>query len=149
MRIRIYLDTSVIGGCADDEFQEHSVSLLNMAGRGEATLLVSSHLADEIAQAPPQVKEVFSALPSEHVERVAVTEEAILLQNAYLDAGVLGAGHAADALHVAIATVARADLIVSWNFRHIVHLDKIRGFNAVNMLHGYPAIEIRSPVEVA
>jgi hypothetical protein len=53
-----------------------------------------------------------------------------------------------DAHHVAIATVARVDVIVSWNFRHIVHFDKIRGFNAVNFREGYPAMEIRSPKEL-
>ena len=44
--------------------------------------------------------------------------------------------------------IAHADLIVSWNFRHIVHFDKIRGFNAVNLQEGYPLIDIRSPKEV-
>ena len=148
MRFRIYVDTSVIGGCVDEEFQEESLALLEMARRGEAILLVSSHLAEEIAEAPPRVKEVFSALSADCVERISVPEEAVALQNAYLKAGVLSAKQASDALHVAIATVARADLIVSWNFRHIVHLDKIRRFNAVNMLHDYPTIEIRSPREV-
>lgn len=149
VRSRIYMDTSVIGGCLDADFQEESQALLEMARRGEAILLVSSHLAEEIAAAPSPVQDIFETLPADSVERIAVSEEALALQKAYLEAGVLGQTHAGDALHVAIATVVRADLIVSWNFRHIVHLDKIRRFNAVNLFHGYPALEIRSPREVA
>ena len=54
-----------------------------------------------------------------------------------------------DMLHIAVATVADADIVVSWNFRHIVRFDKIRQFNAVNLVAGYTVIAIRSPLEVA
>jgi hypothetical protein len=54
----------------------------------------------------------------------------------------------ADAQHIAIATVARVDVLVSWNFRHIVNLQRIRGYNSVNLRMGYPMIEIRTPREV-
>jgi len=40
-------------------------------------------------------------------------------------------------------------MIVSWNFKHIVHYDKIRLYNAVNTLRGYTPIGIYSPWEVA
>jgi hypothetical protein len=60
----------------------------------------------------------------------------------------VGAAHASDALHVALATVTHADMIVSWNFRHIVHFDKMREFNAVNVREGYGRLEILSPLEV-
>lgn len=148
MRIRIYVDTSVLGGCLDDEFREDSLALLEMARRGDALLLISSHLADELVDAPEEVKVVFAALPEECLERVNVSGEALELQEAYLAAGILAPTSADDALHVAIATVARADLIVSWNFRHIVHFDRIRRFNAINLFHGYPAVDIRSAKEV-
>ena len=147
-RIRIYVDTSVFGGCLDEEFREDSVALLEMARRGDAVLLVSSHLAHELVDAPEEVKAIFAALPEECLERVSVTEEALQLQEAYIRAGILKPTSADDALHVAIATVARADLIVSWNFRHIVHFDRIRRFNAINLFHGYPAVDIRSAKEV-
>jgi len=70
------------------------------------------------------------------------------LAQAYIDAGILSSSRMADAIHVAAATVARADLILSWNFRHIVNYDRIRKFNGVNALNGYPPIEIYSPLEV-
>ncbi len=75
-------------------------------------------------------------------------EEALFLQQRYLEAGAVGSASQGDALHVALATVAKADLIVSWNFKHFVHVDKIRQFNAVNLMHAYQSIDIRSPKEV-
>ena len=60
----------------------------------------------------------------------------------------MGAARGADALHVALATVARCTVLVSWNFRHIVHLNKIRRYNAANVLHGFGEIAIHSPPEV-
>lgn len=61
---------------------------------------------------------------------------------------MVGLASEADDLHVANATVARVDFIVSWNFRHIVHFDKIRGDNAVNLREGYGMLDIHSPKEV-
>jgi hypothetical protein len=122
--------------------------LVEAARRGDLTLIASSHLVDELEEAPAEVKQVFAGLPDECVERVSVTKEALSLRDAYLKAGILGKASADDALHVAIATVAGADLIVSWNFRHIVHFDKIRQFNAINQFEGYATVDIRSPKEV-
>lgn len=70
------------------------------------------------------------------------------LATAYLKAGVVGERWLDDATHVAAATIARADAIVSWNFRHIVRLDKIKAYNQVNLAKGYGILTILSPVEV-
>ena len=84
-----------------------------------------------------------------HLSHIAVvTEAAIALQQAYLAAGVVTPKSADDALHVALATVSGCAMIVSWNFRHIVHFQKMPLYNAVNALHRYPTIEIHSPAEV-
>jgi len=147
-KLRVYVDTSVVGGCCDDVFREESCQLLAMARNGELLLLVSELLLAELAKAPDSVKALLPALPEECVENVSVSGEAVELRDAYLDAEVVGRVYSNDAYHVALATVARADLIVSWNFKHIVHFDKIRGFNAVNLREGYLPIEIRSPREV-
>ena len=82
------------------------------------------------------------------VSVVAVDEEVLRLRDAYLSAGIVSEKWADDAGHVAAASVHGADLIVSWNFKHIVHFDKIRQYNAVNLLNGYREIDIRSPAEV-
>jgi hypothetical protein len=144
---RVYVDTSVIGGCLDEEFAEESRSLMEMANRGQVILLVSDLLARELDDAPPDVRAVLAQLPADAVEKVSMSDESAQLLGAYLAAGVLDAGHTADAHHVALATIAKVDLILSWNFRHIVHVDRIRMFNSVNLRNGYPIMEIRSPKE--
>jgi len=144
-RLRIYVDTSVVGGCCDDEFSEDSRALLEMAHRGDVILLISNILADELELAPTEVQAEFAALPPDNLEPLFSSEETERLRDAYLGANVLSSDRANNAHHVALATVARADLILSWNFKHIVHLERIRRFNAVNLREGYAPIEIRSP----
>ena len=147
-RLRIYLDASVVGGCLDEEFAEESLALINMGATRRFIFLVSDLLLEELANAPGEVKKIVSQLDDGLVEAVSMSEESAALRDAYIKAGVVGAKHANDAHHVAIATIAGADLIVSWNFKHIVHFDKIRLFNAVNLRESYPIIDIRSPMEV-
>ena len=56
--------------------------------------------------------------------------------------------HLLDAEHIAIATVEKADIVLSWNFKHIVNIQKIKGFNSINLKEGYQLLEIRTPREV-
>ena len=79
---------------------------------------------------------------------LADSPEAETLAEAYLSHGIVGPGSRSDALHVALATMGRVDVLVSWNFKHIVNLGRIRLFNAVNLELGYGLIEIRTPKEV-
>jgi predicted nucleic acid-binding protein len=147
-RLRVYVDTSVIGGCFDEEFAEESRALIEAAREGRFVLLLSDLLAVELGAGPPELQDVLEGLAAESFESVAISEESVRLRDAYLTAGVVGLPHDKDAHHIALATVARADLVVSWNFKHIVHWEKMRGFNAVNLREGYPPIEIHSPREV-
>lgn len=147
-KLRVYVDTSVIGGCLDSEFAEESRALLDMACRGKIVLLISYLLLDELRRAPMSVKEILDAVPATQVEFLSPSEEAFRLHDRYLTEGVVSSGSSDDALHVALATVAKADIIVSWNFKHIVHYDKIRKFNGVNLMEGHSTIDIRSPLEV-
>jgi len=147
-RLRICFDTSVIGGCLDEEFAEPSRALLEMVRRGQVTVLLSDLMAAEIRRAPESVVALFDSLPIESLEQVVETDESRWLAGRYVEAGVLGPGSSADARHVAIATLAHADMVVSWNFAHLVHFEKMRGFNAVNLREGYGPIEIHSPREV-
>ena len=75
--------------------------------------------------------------------------EAFELDDLYQESGILTSNFYDDGLHIALATLAEVDLLVSWNFRHIVHYDKIRRFNAVNLEQGYKSLTIYSPREVA
>ena len=148
MTLRVYVDTSVIGGCLDDEFADASAALLELARAGEVLLLISDLLLEEAARAPDDVRSVLDALPAECTEVLTSSKESVHLRDAYLAANVVGATAERDAHHVAMATIAKADLIVSWNFKHIVHIEKIRAFNSVNLAQGYGLIDIRSPLEV-
>jgi len=148
MKPRIYTDTSVLGGCEDDEFREPSRRLVESFRRGEATLVLSELTIRELEAAPKGVRAVLGIVPSACVETLALSAEAEQLASAYIADGAIGARMRADALHIALATVARVDVLVSWNFKHIVNLSRIHAYNAVNLKKGYPLLEIRSPREV-
>lgn len=148
MKPRIYTDTSVLGGCEDEEFAEHSIRLMESFIRGERLLAVSNLTIQELAQAPAEVRERLASVPEAHIETLQLDAESRDLAEAYVSAGVLTAKMRTDAQHIAIATIARVDVLVSWNFKHIVNLQRIHGYNSVNLRQGYPMIEIRTPREV-
>ena len=147
-QLRLYADTSVYGGCFDKEFAEHSLKLVDEIRRGRFLLLVSDTVLLELDVAPPHVQSLLAELREIPHEQIEPRQEILALRNAYVAAGVVGPASLLDAEHIANATVAGADLIVSWNFRHIVHFDKIRAYNAVNLMHGYAQVDIRTPEEV-
>ncbi len=148
MKQRVYIDTSVVGGCFDQEFAEDSKALFDRFRAKEMLAIVSETMLRELADAPPEVQKALRQLPEDSVEIVPETQEAIDLAECYLNAGAVTRKFALDALHIAIATVARVHVLVSWNFKHIVNLQRIRAFNSVNVREGYPPLEIRSPKEV-
>jgi predicted nucleic acid-binding protein len=147
-KFRIYFDTSVIGGCLDDEFAEESLQLLNLVRQGKLIMLLSEVVSTELSKAPVEVQALLQDLPLENIEGIELTTEIIDLAQAYLIAEILTPKSLNDAIHVAAATVARADAIVSWNFKHIVRLDKMKQFSQVNLLNGYGILTIVSPKEV-
>ena len=145
--IRVYADTSVYGGVFDEEFAEPSRTFFDQVREGRFRLILSPVVRDELDDAPESVKELFDEL-RRLGETVDVTEEAVRLQEAYLDARIVGSKWEADALHVAIATVWQCRLIVSWNFKHIVNFQKIPLYNGVNLALGYGVVGIHTPQEV-
>ena len=145
---RIYVDTSVLGGCFDLEFEQWSNRLIEAFRRGEYLAILSSVTAAEVLQAPEQVKAVHAELIDRGAELLPVSTESMDLLNKYLERKILGPKFQNDMLHIALATIANVDVLVSWNFRHIVRLDKIRLFNSVNIECGYKSLTIYSPREV-
>lgn len=145
---RIYADTSVFGGVFDPEFAEYSMRFFDEVRMGRHILLISTITLQELKQAPLEVRNFLAGIPARMIEKHKFNDEMGILREAYLTAKVIERKWVDDASHVAIATVSRADLIVSWNFRHMVKLEKIRGYNAVNMKMGYPLVTILSPREV-
>lgn len=146
--IRIYVDTSVIGGCLDDEFRVPSMRLFERSRAGGALIVISDITLAELSAAPANVRDVIEDLPSKSLEFVNQNAESEALAEEYIRQAVVSRRMLADAQHIAVATVTRVDVLVSWNFQHIVNLDRIHGFNAVNLRAGYPLLEIRSPLEV-
>lgn len=148
MRPRIYIDASVVGGCEDNEFAGDSLRLMDSFSRGDAIVVVSDLTVQELAAAPDAVRRHLAAVSEAYIETLGLDNEARDLAEAYIAEGVIMPRMRADAQHIAIATVARVDVLVSWNFKHIVNLTRIHGYNSVNLRIGYPTIEIRSPREV-
>lgn len=147
--LRVYTDTSAIGGCFDPEFAPYSMHLLELARRSRVVLVVSDLVFDELMGAPEPVRDIVVQLPPICVERIAISDAMIELRNAYLNAGIVSEKWIDDATHVAAATVSRADAIVSWNFKHIVRLERIKAYNQVNLAHGYGILTIITPREVS
>ena len=148
MKKRIYTDTSVIGGCLDIEFEENSLSLFKAFNAGSAIIVVSNLTLAELEGAPNTVKEVLRKVPKQFVEYVEFIQESSMLAETYMKEGVVSDKCRVDAQHIATATIYRVDVLVSWNFKHIVNLDRIHGYNSVNLRMGYPMLEIRTPREV-
>ena len=147
MKLRLYLDTSVFGGFFDDEFSEHTIPLFKRISKGEFILIYSTITQEELGNAPNQVKTLVTNLKTEFTEYVELHEEAVELATSYIQENVVGKTSFADCLHIALATLNNADYLVSWNFKHIVNIQRIKGYNSVNRMKGYAQLEIRSPLE--
>jgi hypothetical protein len=145
---RFYLDTSVIGGYYDAEFAEATRRLFATLASGRVIGVISDLVLAELVNAPDPVRELVAPNAGVTWERVDESEASLELADAYLSAGIVTVRFRDDCRHVAIATVQQVDVLVSWNFRHIVQYERIVRFNAVSALHGYDAIEIRSPPEL-
>ena len=147
MKQRIYIDTSVFGGYFDEEFAEHTIPLFDRLKNGEFILLFSTVTQDELENAPEKVKELVRSIKAESTEFLDTTNDAVDLATEYITERVVGQTSFADCLHIALATINRADFLISWNFKHIVNVQRIRGYNSINIKNGYRQIEIRSPRE--
>lgn len=146
--MRIYIDTSVVGGFYDKEFEEPTRELFKKVEVGDITLVVSELLRAEMERSPRNVRTHLERYRREQIQYVELTKEARELADHYIAGKVVGKTSIADCQHIAIATLNRVNVLVSWNFKHIVNLERIRGYNSVNLRFGYPILEIRTPKEV-
>ena len=145
---RIYIDTSVFGGYFEPEFELWTKVLFDRISKGEFSVLVSRLTDIELANAPQQVRDLANSLPKNHVEWLDITTQSVQLAEKYIDEKVVGQTSHSDCIHIAIATLNYADLLVSWNFKHIVNHLRIRGYNAVNFKYGHKILDIRTPREI-
>lgn len=145
---RFYFDTSVFGGVFDEEFEEASILLFEKVRLEQVTCVYSELSEAELSHAPQRVKDFFGELPAGQMEQVKITEEALTLARTYIQENVVGKTSFDDCVHIALATIHQVDILVSWNFKHIVNVYRIRGYNSVNLRLGYKTLEIRSPNDI-
>lgn len=144
---KLYIDTSVIGGYHDTEWMADTRLLWQQAKAGHWQLVTSIVAEAELKKAPENVRQVFAeTFDASNIRDTS--REIEELANTYMAAAVVPPKFADDALHVAMATVHGVRLIVSWNFKHLVNVRREDGFNAVNLLHGWPSVRIVSPKEI-
>lgn len=148
MKQRVYIDTSVIGGCFDKEFKEWSNRLFMDFISGKSIAVVSDITLDELSKAPGHVQETLHSIPEESIEVILAEPEVHQLAKLYIAERAITAKFYEDALHIALATINQVNVLASWNFKHVVNLNRIRLYNAVNLKNGYHLLEIRSPREI-
>jgi len=145
--MRIYVDTSVIGGYFDEELQEWSQQLFQEFRDGKKIAIISDVTLEELEGAPAFVRQILTTIPDKFKEIVTLDDEAKALSNHYIKEKIVTAKSLMDTRHIAIASINRADILVSWNFKHIVNYKLIRLYNSVNLKYGYQMLEIRTPQE--
>ena len=145
---RLYIDTSVFGGVHDKEFQYETELLFEMVKNGEIICVYSDLCELELENAPIKVREHFLQIEKSTTEFVEITEEINQLAEQYVEEKVVGETSIDDCRHIACATINKVDFLVSWNFKHIVNVFRIRGYNAVNLKNGHIQLDIRSPKEI-
>ena len=147
-KLRLYFDTSVFGGIFDTEFQQETEMLFEMVRNDEIICVYSDLCEFELDNAPDKVKEHFLTLQKDQTEFVEITEQINQLAEEYIAEKIVGDTSMNDCRHIACATINKVDYLVSWNFKHIVNIFRIRGYNAVNIKNGYMQLDIRSPREI-
>lgn len=145
---RLYLDTSVFGGYFEPEFQFWTQSLFDQIKEERHVLLYSGLTDFELSDAPKEVSDLILEVPDNCIEIIEINQEALNLADAYINEQVVGKISRPDCIHISLATLNNADVLVSWNFKHIVNLNRIRGYNSVNYKLGYQILEIRTPREI-
>ena len=146
--MRIYIDTSVVGGYYDKEFHQATKKFFSRVEKGDFFLIVSELLQAELLRAPEFIRNHLENYSKKQIQIVELTEEAKFLADKYIEEEVVGKTSKADCQHIAIATLSNVDVLVSWNFKHIVNLKRIKGYNSVNQKFKYPILEIRTPKEI-
>jgi hypothetical protein len=145
---RIYIDTSVVGGFFDKVFERETKLLFQRLENKDFIFVISNLLREELKDAPEHVRNLLDNYSNDNFETVELTEEAKDLADKYIVENVVGSTSLDDCRHIALATINKVDVLVSWNFRHIVNLTRIRGYNGVNLKNGYQTLEIRNPKDL-
>ena len=144
----VYIDTSVVGGVFDEEFELWTTIFFEKVKNSEFKISISELLVEELKPAPEHIRNFISYIPDEQIVIARYDNEARELADKYQEAGIVGPTSLTDCRHIATATVNNIRILTSWNFKHIVNLNKIQLYNAVNIKEGYIPLEIRTPREL-
>jgi predicted nucleic acid-binding protein len=150
--IRVYIETSALGFYYDDKAPRERDAIRRLLGRiekRELEGLTSEVTLEEVRAAPANL----STRLLQVVERMAipimpVTPEIARLAEVYLQAGVIPRTHPADAVHVAVGVVCKADVIASYNLKHLASYRAVALVNSLNRERGHPIIDIRTPEQI-
>jgi hypothetical protein len=148
MKYRIYIDTSVVGGYFDIEFEIATKEFFSWFENNDVVFVISDLLDLELINAPEKVRNSLDRYNIEKFERINLDQVSITLADEYINKKVVGITSLEDCRHIAMATIAKVDFVVSWNFKHIVNMKKIIGYNSVNLLMGYSPVDILTPIEL-
>jgi len=143
--ISLFLDASVWGGYYDDEFLKDTRLLFQNIKDGKYVVFISDLIEEELENAPEKVKNLLNDIKYNIIE---ITPEHEKLADEYICEKVIGETSRDDCIHIATATISNIDFLVSWNFKHIVNINRIRSYNSINIKNGYRNLEIRSPKDM-
>jgi hypothetical protein len=131
------MDTFIFGGLFDLEFEKETTLLFEKVKLGQVICVYSNLTESELSRAPLRVRRLFENLDEKFKEKIQVTPEALILAQEYIKEKVVGKTSLDDCIRIATATIGKVDLLVSWNFKHIVNVYRIRGYNSVNLKLGF------------
>ena len=153
MRLKLYLDTSVLAALCDPGPEDRLAAtrrILDGLTAGSWDAYISALVLEEVSRAHDSVRrKIAMALDKSPVTVLDESEESVALAQAYIEAGAIPSDYEDDARHIAIATLNDINVIVSWNFRHMVNIERKRRINSVNLREGCPLIDIVSPWEIS
>ena len=146
--MKLYLDTSIFGGFFEPEFQLWTQKLIGDILDGHYIAVFTDLTLLELENVPEKVRDLADRIIKTNSQFITIDPSCIDLANNYLKEKIITSKFQSDALHIAAATINKVDVVTSWNFKHIVNLNKIRLYNSVNLKYGYSLIEIRTPREI-
>ena len=153
MRLKLYLDTSVLGALADPGPEDRLVAtrrVLDGLSRGLWEGFISTVVLEEVERAPKKVRErIGRELRKGYLMVLEESGASIRLSAAYVSASAMPGDYEDDARHIAVATTNDIRVVVSWNFRHMVNIDRKHKVNSVNLREGFPLVDIVSPWEIS
>lgn len=144
-RLRVYADATVALGCFEKEFLTPSRQLFDAFTWGDFVLLLSDSVAMAVEDESPEAHAVLSRVPDAHSEFLTTSRSSEDLVAAYVRVGAVPDAARHHARHFAFATLAKADVLVSWDFENVVNLHRIRFCNYVNVARGHERLDVQAP----